>query len=83
MDGLIGSLASQQIPVTALGYGLDYDELLLARAARSTGGHYQFIEKPEMLAAVFEREVLRLRHIVAQGAVLVVTPGPGIRVARV
>lgn len=83
VDALIAQLAGARIPVTALGFGLDYDELLLARAARKTGGHYEFVEAPEALAAVFDREVLRLKQIVARGAAVRITTGPGIAIERV
>ncbi len=79
----IASLPSRQIPVTALGLGVDYDELLLARIAESSGGRFTFVEEPAMIAQVFEREVMRLDRVIAKGGMLTITPGPGIRVLRV
>lgn len=79
----IMGLAQASIPVTALGLGLDYDEVLLARLAQETGGAFTFVETPAMLAKVFEDEVMRLDRVVARTAHLTITPGPGVRVLRV
>lgn len=83
VESQIQSLAGRQIPVTALGLGLDFDELLLARIAEASGGRYTFVEEPKMIAEVFEREVMRLDRVIAKNVLVAITPGPGIRVLRV
>ncbi len=79
----IARLTALQVPVTALGLGLDYDELLLARIAQASGGRFTFVEEPKMIAEVFEREVMRLDRVVGKMAQLVITPGPGVEILRV
>lgn len=71
------------IPVTALGFGLDFDESLLTRIAQTTGGSFHYIEKPEQVAAVFVKEVARMQRVIAQNMIINLTPGPGLTIADV
>lgn len=71
------------ITITALGLGLGYDETLLGALARATGGSFHFIQDPAKVVAVFRREVIRMRQVIAQNLSLRILPGPGVRVLRV
>jgi Ca-activated chloride channel family protein len=75
---LARSAGQRGISITALGLGLDYDETVMSKIASASGGTFQFVEKPERVAAVFDKEVLRLKRVVARGSWLTLTPGPGV-----
>ena len=83
VDAAVARAKQMTIPVTALGFGLDYDESLLTRIARTTGGGFHYIEEPEQVAAVFVEEVSRMQRVIAQNMVVNLTPGPGVTLAEV
>ncbi|MFO0552856.1 MAG: VWA domain-containing protein [Polyangiaceae bacterium] len=66
------------IPITTLGLGLDYDEILMGRIAQVSGGRYRYIEDPGKVAAFFEEEVNRIDNVYARRMRLTMTPGPGV-----
>jgi Ca-activated chloride channel homolog len=74
----VQSAAQQGISITTLGLGIEYDETLLGQIAQQSGGSFHFVEDPAKLAGVFDGEVLRLKHMVANGSTLTLTPGPGV-----
>ncbi len=64
--------------ITTVGVDVDYDERLMAALARdSNGGHY-FVERPDALAAIFDKEMSSLTRTVANQAELVVDLAPGV-----
>lgn len=64
--------------ITTIGVDVDYDERVMATIARdSNGGHY-FVERPDALAAIFDREMSSLTRTVANQAELVVDLAPGV-----
>ena len=54
------------ISVTALGFGQEYNEELMAGIARRSGGNYYYIQRPDLLPEVFRRELETLMTIVAK-----------------
>ena len=52
--------------ITALGFGPDYNEELLAGIARRSGGKYYYIDQPQRIPAVFQQELVRLMTVVAR-----------------
>lgn len=71
------------VTITALGFGLDYDETLLASIAQQTGGTFHFLAEPEDLVPVFRAENLRLSGIAAQNITLSLTTGPNVDLLEV
>lgn len=57
---------SQGISITALGFGNEYNEELMAGIARRSGGNYYYIQRPDLLPEVFRRELETLMTIVAK-----------------
>lgn len=57
---------SQGISITALGFGGEYNEELMAGIARRSGGNYYYIQRPDLLPEVFRRELETLMTIVAK-----------------
>ncbi len=83
IPGLALEAAGRRISITALGYGLDFDETVLASLATATNGHYRFVEDPAAVAGLFRDEVLDIQRTVAQDVRLSVAPGPGVSVLEV
>lgn len=54
---LVRRAREQGMRVSALGLGRDYDEDLLQRIAEMGGGNYYYVEHPNQLTRVFEREL--------------------------
>lgn len=54
------------ISITALGFGQEYNEELMAGIARRSGGNYYYIQRPDLLPEVFRRELETLMTIVAK-----------------
>ncbi len=52
--------------ITALGFGPDYNEELLAGIARRSGGKYYYIDRPERIPEIFQQELQRLMTVVAR-----------------
>lgn len=51
---------------TALGFGPEYNEELLAGLARRSGGNYYYIQRPELIPEVFRQELERLMTVVGR-----------------
>lgn len=54
------------ITVTALGFGPEYNEELLAGIARRSGGNYYYIQRPDLIPEVFRRELETAMSVVAR-----------------
>lgn len=62
----VGEQKARGISVTALGFGTEYNEELMAGIARRSGGNYYYIQRPDLLPEVFRRELESLMTIVAK-----------------
>lgn len=66
---IVGCAAEQRsrgITITALGFGPEYNEELLAGIARRGGGNYYYIARPDLIPEVFRAELEQLLTIVAK-----------------
>lgn len=54
------------ITITALGFGSEYNEELMAGIARRSGGNYYYIAQPSLIPEVFRRELETLMTITAK-----------------
>lgn len=66
---IVGQAAEQKsrgITITALGFGPDYNEELMAGMARRSGGNYYYIARPDLIPEVFRRELETLMTITAR-----------------
>ena len=62
----VAQLKQNGITVTALGFGSEYNEELMAGIARRSGGNYYFIAQPSLIPEVFRRELETLMTITAR-----------------
>ncbi len=67
------------ITVTALGFGSDYNEELMAGIARRSGGNYYYIAQPSLIPEVFRRELETLMTITARNVRIRMTLPRGVR----
>lgn len=64
--GLVAEQKSRGITITALGFGGEYNEELLAGIAKRAGGNYYYIARPELIPEVFRKELETLMTVVAR-----------------
>jgi len=64
--GMVGEQKSRGITITALGFGNEYNEELLAGIARKSGGNYYYITRPDLIPEVFRKELETLMTVVAR-----------------
>lgn len=68
-SAIVQQVAQQKqagITITALGFGSEYNEELMAGIARRSGGNYYYIAQPSLIPEVFRRELETLMTIVAK-----------------
>lgn len=68
-NSIVGQAAEQKsrgITITALGFGPDYNEELLAGIAKRSGGNYYYITRPDLIPEVFRKELETLMTVVAR-----------------
>ncbi|MHB9035230.1 MAG: vWA domain-containing protein [Armatimonadota bacterium] len=85
-QSIVGQVAEQKsrgITVTALGFGSEYNEELLASIASRSGGNYYYITRPELIPEVFRKELETLMMIVARNVRMRVQMSRWVRVRQV
>lgn len=68
-NSIVMQVAEQKkrgISITALGFGSDYNEELMAGIARRSGGNYYYIAQPALIPEVFRQELQTLMTITAK-----------------
>jgi Ca-activated chloride channel family protein len=68
-NSIVQQVAEQKkrgISITALGFGSEYNEELMAGIARRSGGNYYYIAQPALIPEVFRRELETLMTITAK-----------------
>lgn len=69
---------AQQLPITVLGLGAEFDETLMASVAQRSRGTFHFVDAPEKVAKVFDDELTKLGRVVARATFVELIPGPGV-----
>jgi Ca-activated chloride channel family protein len=85
-SSIVGCAAEQRsrgITTTALGFGPDYNEELLAGLAKRGGGNYYYIARPELIPEVFRSELEQLLTTVAKNIRLRLILGRWVEVRQV
>jgi len=83
LSRLAKSAAGQDVSVTTMGVGLDYNEQLLTRMANVGGGNYYFIDAPDKVVSKFQKELGGLAETVAKSTSLVIDLGDDIELGEV
>jgi Ca-activated chloride channel family protein len=74
--------AGMNVGITAYGLGADWNSALLDGIAAPTGGHSDYIEAPEEMAAAFSARVLSLQSTTLRKVTLSVQPAQGCTLQR-
>lgn len=74
---------SKSISLTTMGVGLDYNENLMMGLAEHGGGNYYFIESPNSLASIMNKEFNLMSKSVAHNAFIEIRPGKGVEIRDV
>ncbi len=77
------SLIKENISVSTMGLGLDYNEDLMAKLADKSDGNHVFVRSPGELTAFFKAEFDDVMSVVAQEVVINIECADGIRPVRV
>jgi Ca-activated chloride channel family protein len=83
IPSLIASARAQHVSITSLGLGIEFDPILLGQLATETGGVYRYLEDPEQVAVVFDKELTRMQQVVARNLQLQIRPGPGVTITAI
>ncbi len=71
------------ISMSTVGVGLEYNENLMVGLAENGGGNYYFIENPNSMASILEKEFNMISSLVAQNASIELTLGENVTVGDV
>lgn len=77
---LAADTAARGVSISAVGVGLDFDEVTMQRIAGVGRGNYYFVEDTANLTAMFQRELGGLSETVASDVQLVLQDGQGVRI---
>jgi Ca-activated chloride channel family protein len=69
-------LARRDVTTSTFGVGGDYNHLLLEAVANQGGGSYYFIETPNDIPGIFNREFEELAHVAAKDVEIVIEMPP-------
>ena len=86
MDGMrrvAARVREANATVTTIGVDVDYNERMMAAIAQESSGRHYFVESPEGLASIFDRELSGLERTVARDAELEFALAPGVELVDV
>ncbi len=80
LAALAANTAARGTSISAVGVGLDFDEVTMQRIASVGRGNYYFVEDTQNLSAMFAKELGGLAETVASDVRLAVQPGDGVMI---
>jgi Ca-activated chloride channel homolog len=83
IEGTARSAAERGISISALGLGLDYDEVLMGKIAEWSGGRFRYVKDAQKLAGFIDEELTRLNTVFARNVQVSLTAGPGVVIESV
>lgn len=83
LGNLGASLKKENITVSTMGLGLDYNEDLMLKLASRSGGNHIFVEDAEQLASIFTEEFKTVLSVVAQEVAVQIDVSKNVRPVRV
>ncbi len=69
--------------ITTIGVDVDYNERVMAALARTSNGRHHFVDRPDQLASIFDKEMDALGKTLALNAEVTVDLEPGVFVDEV
>jgi Ca-activated chloride channel family protein len=73
---------NEGISLSTFGVGLDYNETLMTDMAETGAGNYYFIDAPDHMMAMFEKELSGMLHVVAQNAEISIKLPKGVKIEK-
>ncbi len=83
LDRIARRYRAKCISLTTMGVGLDYNENLMVGLAENGGGNYYFIENPNSMASILNKEFRMISSLVVQNASIELTLGENVVVRDV
>jgi Ca-activated chloride channel family protein len=80
---LVQQAQQNGISVSAMGLGVDYDEIVMGDLAQLGGGRFKYIDDSSKIIAYLGDELTRITRVSARSASLEISPGPGVVVESV
>jgi Ca-activated chloride channel homolog len=80
LAGLVREAAEQGVTTTTVGFGENYNEVLLRTLADAGGGNSYYVERPDQAVSIFEEEMDGLLSVSAQNVSVEVRPGGDARI---
>lgn len=80
LSGRAAAAAADELVVTTVGVGADFNEFLMSAVADAGTGNYYYVDNVERLAQVFADELGASRETVASAVAVALDAGPGIQV---
>lgn len=82
LGNMASGAATQNVAVSTVGVGLDFNEILMTTLADQGAGNYYFLEDPKRFALVFDKEFQDTRNVAASAVEILVPLGKGIRLVN-
>jgi hypothetical protein len=80
----IGARAAERgVSVTTIGFGQDHDEILMQGIADASGGNYYYVDKPEDMPGIFQREAGAILRSAARATDIDLVVPPGLTLEEV
>ena len=70
--------AERGVSVTTIGFGMEHDELLMQGIADASGGNYYYVDSPNDMPGIFQREAGAILRSAARGTDIDLTIPPGL-----
>jgi Ca-activated chloride channel homolog len=70
------------VTISTFGVGLDYNEQLMTDMAETGAGNYYFIDAPDNMIQLFDKELNGMLNVVAQNAVLKIQMPKGVKIDK-
>jgi Ca-activated chloride channel family protein len=70
------------VTLSTFGVGLDYNESLMTDMAETGAGNYYFIDAPDHMLALFQKELNGMLNVIAQNAELKIKLPKGVRIEK-
>jgi len=83
LANLGSDLREEEIAVTTIGLGDDYNEDLMTRLAEASQANYYYVQDPETLPRIFEEELRTAKSIVARKVKIRITLPEGVKAVEV
>jgi Ca-activated chloride channel family protein len=82
LERLGREIGGEGVTVTTIGLGLGYSEDLMTRLAYASDGNHAFVERPEQLADIFNKEFGDVLSIVGQDVEIIIECPDGVKPLR-